>query len=102
MMKSKRDQKSHALISVNMINLHFSFWETPSPDTPEVRAQIQRKIENDEAKKRGDKPKEPPKPPRKLFDDKGCPYNVNEGKYEFRMSDEDKQGIIVVEIKIPK
>lgn len=66
------------------------FWETKSVFSPEERIKSHKKIEEQKDRdKLKEEAKNPPKPPRRLFNDEGRPMNVNEPKIDFRLTEDE-------------
>ena len=63
------------------------FWNKPSKHTPEARYEIQKKIEKQNAEKEGRNKMDEveKKEPRRLFDERGKPLNVNEARIDFHL-----------------
>ena len=62
------------------------FWSKPSKHTPEARYEIQKKIEKQNEEKSGNKNRLEElkkKAPRRTFDERGKPLNINEAKIDF-------------------
>ncbi|ODM98810.1 Protein tilB [Orchesella cincta] len=77
------------------------FWTQKSANTPQVRKEMVRRIEKQEAKKN---PKETKKvkPPRKLTNAEGKPLNINEAKVSFSLHDECERSQLVLDLAVPK
>lgn len=73
------------------------FWQQKSSYTPESRIEVHNHLkelkEKDEKKDETDK-----KPPRKYFADDGRPYNVNEPKVDFELTEDDENVYLDVSI----
>ncbi|KAL4226596.1 Protein tilB [Mactra antiquata] len=66
------------------------FWETKSVFSPEERVKAHKKLEEQKDRDRlKEEAKNPPKPPRKLFNDEGRPMNINEPKIDFRLTEDE-------------
>lgn len=68
---------------------------------------IQKRLEADEAEKNGTKQqseteKSQHQRQRKLFKEDGRAFNINDGKYPLKISDEPEKGFIVIEVGLPK
>lgn len=70
----------------------FSFWESPSENTPEDRIQMaimsKKGKETPKPKCEIEDPRYAEKRIPKLFDENGRPYNINEGNIPFRFEDD--------------
>lgn len=65
------------------------FWNKKTPYTPESRIDVHNHLKD--LKEKEDKKDEPePKAPRAMFADDGRPYNINEGKLDFSLTDDDQ------------
>ncbi|XP_075248201.1 dynein axonemal assembly factor 11-like [Convolutriloba macropyga] len=82
------------------------FWNKPSKHTPEARYEIQKKIEkqNDEKNnKRGNRLDElEKKEPRRTFDDRGKPLNINEAKIDFHFEEDEEEQCYKLDIPVYK
>ncbi|CAL8121864.1 unnamed protein product [Orchesella dallaii] len=77
------------------------FWSQKTGNTPQVRKEMIRRIEKQDAKKN---PKETKKvkPPRKLTNAEGKPFNINEAKVSFSLHDECERSQLVLDLAVPK
>lgn len=81
------------------------YWNTPVEYTPESRKEIHKKLEAEkeavEEQRKGIRTNKVPKRETVLERD-GKRYNLNQGKWPFRLDDTTDPNIITLEVKVPK
>ncbi|XP_060583998.1 dynein axonemal assembly factor 11-like [Ruditapes philippinarum] len=66
------------------------FWESKSVFSPEERVRSHKKQEEQKDRERKkEEAKNPPKPPRRLFNEEGRALNVNESKIDFKLTEDE-------------
>ncbi|XP_060606624.1 dynein axonemal assembly factor 11-like, partial [Ruditapes philippinarum] len=66
------------------------FWESKSVFSPEERIRSHKKQEEQKDRERKkEEAKNPPKPPRRLFNEEGRALNVNESKIDFKLTEDE-------------
>lgn len=81
------------------------FWSKPSKHTPEARYEIQKKIEKQNEEKAGKRNRldeAEKKEPRRTFDDRGKPLNINEAKIDFHFVEDDETQCYKLDIPVYK
>ncbi|XP_078605852.1 dynein axonemal assembly factor 11-like [Branchiostoma floridae x Branchiostoma japonicum] len=75
------------------------FWKQQVGYTPESRLEIQKKIEEQNRKKEGVEDDQP-KRQRNLFAEDGRPYNVNEAKVDFNLTENEDDNTLQLDVAV--